>query len=216
MRRNWTQLLAGTLAHYRLRNWLVRRRGARDLARWESQGRPSPPPHMAKQRMVHEFATRFGTRTLVETGTYYGDMIAAMRSSFDRIVSIELSQDLHRLAKIQFAGCDNVELIQGDSAEEISGVIATLEGPTLFWLDGHYSAGVTAKGDVDTPISEELEHVLREDESRRHVVLVDDARCFGSDPSYPTLQRVVTRVHESWPAASIDVDCDCIRIVPSQ
>ena len=54
----------------------------------------------------------------------------------------------------------NVELLHGDSGTELGNVMNKINQPALFWLDGHYSAGVTAKGDKDTPIYEELVCIL--------------------------------------------------------
>lgn len=55
----------------------------------------------------------------METGTYHGDMVDAMRRSFDRIYSIELSNELHQRAAERFAGDSIVELIAGDSSIEL-------------------------------------------------------------------------------------------------
>ena len=60
-----------------------------DYAWWRLRGRPLRVPHLVKQRAVLEYARRFGLLTLVETGTYYGEMVAATRNYFRRIYSIE-------------------------------------------------------------------------------------------------------------------------------
>ena len=50
-------------------------RDRREVSRWEAMGRPCPPPHSIKQRLLREFKTRYGLEILVETGTFKGDMI---------------------------------------------------------------------------------------------------------------------------------------------
>jgi len=117
------------------------------LKEWERRGSPPPPPRIVKQRTIKEFAERFGLRVLVETGTYYGDMVEAMKNYFSRIYSIELSNELYEKAKRRFTGDDRIKIIHGDSGIELGKLIARLEQPALFWLDGHYSAGETAKGE---------------------------------------------------------------------
>src|SRR5262245_43262543 len=97
-----------------IRKWLRARRDRRTLEEWERRGRPVPPPHIVKQRVLREYAERYGLRTLVETGTYRGDMIEAMRPVFEKIVSIELGQDLFAAARKRFKRVAHVELIQGD------------------------------------------------------------------------------------------------------
>lgn len=142
--------------------------------------------HDYKEAVVEFFRKTTGYETLIETGTYYGDMVWANISKFDRIVSIELSAKLYRKAVERFRGC-NVELHHGDSTDILPEIMKTLEAPAIFWLDGHYSKGVTARGKKDTPIREELSCILSH--HLKHVILIDDARCFGQG-DYPTLEEI--------------------------
>ena len=49
--------------------------------RWRPAGRATP--HLVKRRVVRDYAKRFGSRILVETGTLFGDMLAAVARHFD-------------------------------------------------------------------------------------------------------------------------------------
>lgn len=163
---------------------------------WLAAGRPAPPPHGVKQRAIRELATRFGIRTFIETGTYRGDMVDAMARVFERVYSVELSRELHADAVRRFAGRPSITLLQGDSGKVLGELLPTITQPALLWLDGHYSAGVTARADLDSPVREELEHVARHPLKLRHVVLIDDARCFTGEGGYPTLDEL-----RAWAAA---------------
>lgn len=185
----------------------------REIARWRRLGCPVPPPHVYKQEVLLGYAQRYGLRILVETGTYHGDMVAAMKNCFAEVVSIELSPMLYAKARERFKRDRNVTLLQGDSGQEIGKVVTQLRHPALFWLDGHYSAGETACGDKETPIMEELGHILAA-EDIGHVVIIDDARCFGSEPSYPTVAELKNFVLERRPNVAISIENDSIRIVP--
>jgi hypothetical protein len=208
------QVIKKTPLYYPLRNWVVSRKQTADLAEWEGKGKPIPPPHMAKQRMLREYAKRYGLRVFVESGTYFGDMLEAMKADFDRIYSVELSRDLHEKAITRFQGINNIELIHGDSSIELERIMAKINQPALFWLDGHYSAGVTARGAKDTPIYEELRHILNASE-RGHVIIVDDARCFGTDPAYPSIEELSELIKKR-SNLDIRVQDDSIRITPKQ
>ncbi len=188
-------------------------RQKRELKEWERNGRPVPPPHIVKQRTIREFAEKFGLSVLVETGTYYGDMVEAMKGYFSRIYSIELSNDLYEKAKQRFAGDDRIEIIHGDSGIELGKLIPRLDQAALFWLDGHYSAGVTARGEKDTPIYEELTHIFSSPEEG-HVIIIDDARCFGTDPAYPGIDELIGFIKAKKPNAKIEVKDDSIRVLP--
>lgn len=184
------------------------------LKAWEAAGRPMPPPHAVKQRALRECARRHGLRIFVETGTYYGDMLAALKDDFDLLYSVELGGKLYRRAKRRFRGLDRIRLLRGDSGKKLARILEEIDGPALFWLDGHFSAGSTAKGDIDTPIMAELRLILQ-DRNRRHAIVIDDARCFGTDPSYPTLESLKDFVLSLRKDLEIAVQDDSIRITPA-
>ncbi len=83
-----------------------------------------------------------------------------------------------------------VKLFLGDSGDIMSEVIAGIQSPAIFWLDGHYSAGETSKGNLDTPILKEIDAVAAHPNARGHVLLIDDARCFDGTNDYPTEEKL--------------------------
>jgi hypothetical protein len=172
-----------------------------------------PPPHAVKQAVIRTYARRHGTRILVETGTFLGDMVEAMKLDFEHVYSIELSPQLFDKAKARFHDAPNVTLIQGDSGHAIKDVLSRLKEPALFWLDGHWSDGITARGDRDTPVREELDAILATG-ALPHVILIDDARLFGADPAYPTIEELRKQVSARRPQLELAVDTDIIRIAP--
>jgi len=141
--------------------------------------------HDYKKQVVSSYGS--GVRVLIETGTYYGEMVEAQMDNFDRIISIELSERLYKKAVDKFRGVKNVVILNGDSGKLLPSIVKTLHEPVIFWLDGHYSGGVTAKGSKETPIREELACILNH--HIKHVILIDDARCFGKG-DYPTLEEI--------------------------
>ena len=62
---------------------------------WKMQGKPVPPPHFVKQSVVRKYAKKFRIKVLVETGTYHGAMVEAMRNQFRVIHSIEIYKPLY-------------------------------------------------------------------------------------------------------------------------
>jgi hypothetical protein len=81
----------------------------------------------------------------------------------------------------------------------------------LFWLDGHYSGGITAKGPLDTPIVKELDSILNHSVTG-HVILIDDARCFVGENDYPTIDELREILHTERPRWVFEVKDDIIRI----
>jgi hypothetical protein len=201
--------------YYRLHNWNANKKQTRELVAWERQGKPIPPPHKVKQQTLQIHAQRFGLSILVETGTYHGDMVESMKHRFNRIYSIELSHRLYTEAKDRFKSATHIELIHGDSGVELAKLMKVIDEPALFWLDGHYSAGETARGNKDTPIYEELAHILGAPD-HGHVIIIDDARCFGTDPAYPSIQALEEFIRSKRPNIDILVQDDSIRILPNR
>jgi len=184
------------------------------VARWNGRGRPLPPPGAFKQQTLHEYGKKYGLRTLLETGTLHGDTLFRLMGDFDTLYSIELSTELHAKAVKRFRPFPQVRLVQGDSGEKIREVLPLLTGPTLFWLDGHYSTGETAQGALDTPILAELETIFSQS-PLPHVLLIDDARLFGVDKDYPPLDTLRAFIAEKGgPRWRVEVADDIIRVTP--
>ncbi len=209
------QIITKIPFYHFLRNQRVKRKNNKELILWENAGKPVPPPHIIKQQVLREYSKIYGSRILVETGTYLGDMVEAMKADFDRIYSIELGKDLYGNAALRFKAVQNVVLIHGDSGTELGNLMSRIDQPTLFWLDGHYSAGVTAKGEKDTPIFEELSCILNASDLG-HVIIIDDARCFGTEPTYPSIAELTGFVKAKRPGVDITVQFDSIRITPTK
>lgn len=200
-------------AAYRMARPALRPFTARaELRRWRLAGRPSPPPHIVKQEMVARMGKRFSLSTLVETGTFRGEMIAAQLRRFERIISIELHPGLHEAARRRFEGRPNVMLVQGDSAIVLPTLLPTLAEPALFWLDGHYSGEGTASGDAATPIIDEVRAILLQ--QTEHCFLIDDARLFGTDPAYPAIEELRSICLTGRPDWDFIVAADIIRFHP--
>jgi len=193
--------------------WRKRRKIAKEIGKWIKKGKPNPPPHPIKQQTLLEFSAKYGLTLLIETGTFYGEMVEAMKHSFDHIISIELSEDLYKKACEKFKHDRNIEVLWGDSGKVLATLIKKIDRAALFWLDGHYSAGETAKGEKDTPIFEELNAILSKP-NIGNVIIIDDARCFGTDPSYPSLNQIEAFVFSKNPNLTVSVKDDSIRIIP--
>ena len=195
------------------RDWDWAQRSSRERTEWILAGRPNPPPSCVKQEAIRDLAKRFSLRTLVETGTFYGDTVFVLRHVFRKIHTIELSPDLYAISREKIGHLPHIRLHHGDSAKVLHSLLSTLYEPAIFWLDGHYSAGPTARSSKDTPIREELEILLARPPGY-NVVLIDDARLFIGECDYPTIESVRGMILAGRPAATFEVKDDMIRVFP--
>lgn len=180
--------------------------------KWLLKGKPAPPPHLIKQKILLANARLHKPGIMVETGTLMGDMVDAMKNHFRQIYSIEISHELAKKAEQRFRNDKNIRIIEADSATALKSLVPEIQESALFWLDGHYSGGNTGKGEKDTPILEELAAIYTS--KHQHVVLIDDARCFGTEQDYPTIEELTSYIKRLHPDASIEITNDCIVITP--
>lgn len=211
VKQNMKKLLKRTPIYPLLLRVRLKREKKRIIGNWKKMGKPIPPPHLIKEETVKEYAYKFSTDILVETGTYQGDMIVAMKNVFSQIYSIELGSNLYRKAKEQFASASNIHILQGDSSKVLLHLLTSLRQPCLFWLDAHYSRGITVRGDLNSPIWEELKHIFAH-RIKDHVILIDDARCFTGQEDYPTTEDLRDLVAKERPNWVFEVRDDIIRI----
>ena len=180
------------------------------IAKWEKNNKPFPPPHWVKQTVVKEYQQKSNYKILIETGTYRGDMIFAQLARFDSIFSIELSEKLYKKAVKRFRNYKQVHLFKGDSGVILNEVMKQISAPAILWLDGHYSGGITAKGEKECPIWEELTTVIKN--KQPHILLIDDARLFTGENDYPTIEEVQQFFLNQKIPVSFEVKDDIIRI----
>ena len=191
---------------------LNRRNNKNLLNKWNKDGCPVPPPHIVKQITIKEYKDKYGYEVLVETGTYMGAMVEAQKKRFKKIVSIELGVDLFNKATEKFKRDKNVTIVQGDSGKVLPEILLAINEPAIFWLDGHYSAGVTAKGEKNCPIFEELDAIFNS-KTFNHILLIDDARCFIGKGDYPTIDQLTEYIKSKNEKYAVEVKHDIIRYV---
>jgi hypothetical protein len=185
----------------------------RIVLQWKLTGRPIPPPPTVKHAIVKDYQRRFGPRVFVETGTFAGGMIDAVKDRFARIFSIELDPGWHARAVERFRADSHVTILRGDSGVRLQEVLDALAEPALFWLDAHYSGPVTARGAIDSPIVREMESI-RAHPVAGHVVLIDDMRDFQGRDGYPTVDELIAWIRRVDPAGAVEVRDDILRWHP--
>lgn len=180
---------------------------------WKLRGQPVRSPHLLKQRTVREYAERYKLGILVETGTYYGEMVAAVKNYFRTIYSVEYDRQLAQRAKKKFARYPQIHILEGDSQLVVPALLKTLQGLALFWLDAGYYGWSGLQGDKQR-LATELEAILR-DPGRNHVILMDDARGLNGQNGAPTVAELKQRIESEFPERCVEVRYDILRITPT-
>lgn len=181
------------------------------IFKWIKEGKPLPPPHVVKQIIIKNERDKSSYNTLIETGTYLGEMVEVQKKNFKKVYSIELGKELYSNAVKRFKDDRNVVILQGDSGIILKKLMTQINEPAIFWLDGHYSEGITAKGEKECPIFEELTAIFA---SRKlnHKILVDDARLFNGTKDYPTINELMDFIKDKGQNFDFILEDDIIRI----
>jgi hypothetical protein len=177
---------------------------------WVVRKKPDPPPALIKQLIIKEHCKKYRLKKFIETGTYLGDMVYSARNLFREIITIEIDKKLFDMAKYRLRKYRNITVELGDSTTVLKRLLQSVQEPCLFWLDAHFSGGITSMGKSETPIFQELEIILNHGISG-HVVLIDDARCFTGKKGYPTIKDLSAAIATQKPSWNISIICDVIR-----
>jgi hypothetical protein len=117
----------------------------------------------------------------VETGTFLGETIYSVEPLFKKLYTIEVKEEFYQNHVDRYKG-DKIKFYLGDSGEVLGKVIPEISGKTIFFLDGHYSAGITGTGEKHVPLYEELTHIMTLFKEEA-VIIIDDLTMFGRGPN---------------------------------
>tara|TARA_B110000908_G_scaffold169781_1_gene227678 strand:- start:881 stop:1519 length:639 start_codon:yes stop_codon:yes gene_type:complete len=179
---------------------------------WLKQGSQGSPPHIVKSMIIMEYQKIYNANIFIETGTFKGDMVDMLKYSFKKLISIELGVDLFKNAKKRFINDNNVFIKQGDSGYVLPNILLDVNETAIFWLDGHYSAGITARGDKDCPIFMELDAIFQ-NQIHNHIILIDDARYFNGTGDWPSINKLTEYVKTKNEHYKVEIKHDIIRFV---
>ena len=115
----------------------------------------------------------------IETGTFQGTTILGMESFFEKLYTIELSEAYHNYVKNNYNG-SKIQFLLGDSSIVLRDLLPIISEKCVFFLDGHWSNGNTARGTVDVPLIDEITHInnLFQNEG---IIIIDDFRLFETN-----------------------------------
>ena len=197
---------------------------ARDRNRYPGYELARPTVHDDVLAVLLTLARETGAAACVETGTYEGfttDKLATSRWC-PVVFTIELSAEYSLAARERFAERPEITVLEGDSgdvlhAEHERRFSGDRLGPTLWFLDGHYSMLKTARGAADSPVMRELDYILGTRRVAGDVIVIDDVRTFRGERlalgmQYPELSDVFDKICALRPAAFVDVAHDLLVV----
>jgi len=168
----------------------------KDFKQWRKRDFAENSPFFVKRKVL--LNNSYG-KYWIETGTYFGQMTRFLSGISFQVWTIEPDLYLLENAKKISKRFNNIQFIHGTSETTLEKLLTEVSKITKdlnFWLDGHYSHGLTFKAEVDTPIKFELEVIRNFEKSFSNItIFIDDVRCFekneGIYEDYPSLNYLV-------------------------
>ena len=172
------------------------------------------------QKLIMELATEFHVKDFVETGTFYGGTAVWASNIFERVYTIENSKEMYEAAVNNHQDKSNIKFLLGDSRTHLKKVVSQLEKPAVFWLDAHWSGGLTYGDNDQCPLLEEIDVI--NSSPLDHFILIDDARLFLSSPQpphnveqWPTISELIFALKTKFPDRFIVIIEDVIIATPA-
>ena len=120
-------------------------------------------------------------------------------------------------AVTRFASNPRVQVVNGDSGTELPRHVDRSR-PTLYYLDAHWSGGVTAGEEIDCPIRDELAALAHGNPD--DCIVIDDAHLFETPPAWrdaskwPPMAELRELLAEIHPRHHVSVVADQVIAVP--
>lgn len=135
--------------------------------------------------LLEAILNRFGKtpadfQVFIETGTHCGNSLWEMKDLFPDCHSIELSVPHYEYCLTKFQDIPNVKLHHGESIAVLPSLLDQYKKGIVFFLDGHYSGGDTAKGTKDFPILEEVQ-LISGASITDSIIIIDDYNLFPKE-----------------------------------
>ena len=169
------------------------------------------------RQLICSIQEHFRYRNFIETGTYKGATSIWASSLFEEVFTIEVNPELSSQAVMNANGQSNIRFIHGDSSTELKIVSESLQGTSMYWLDGHWCGGVEKLTD-ECPLMDELNAIKINEQD---IILIDDARFFmGIVPAphnpeeWPRIDEVIRVLKLKYPNHQVIIEYDIIMCLP--
>lgn len=163
------------------------------------------PHSYTKFRLINRMRKETQAKCLIETGTFLGTTADRCARVFEKVYTIELDEKLAQNAAHFLSRRRNVKVLQGDARDRLAEILGTDEAASaIIFLDGHFSGGVTACGDLPEP-AVELIRILSDFQEKIKGILIDDFRCFGTEPGFPSKSDLFKAAEIYFPSSDFEV-----------
>lgn len=172
------------------------------------------------KEIVLDFKNAANIENFVETGTYQGGSCFWAAQYFSNVYTIEIDSKISKETSMKPDCPANIQFFVGNSKDVLPDLLKHVNGPSVFWLDGHW-CNVTEEGkDMECPLMDELRALEKHGDS---VILIDDARAFlgplpppHDNEQWPRIDEIVILLKTQFPNNLVTIVDDVIYCIPSK
>ncbi len=136
------------------------------------------------QETLQYYADKYSLKTFVETGTFRGSTTEIASKIFEKVITIELSEELYKAAKEKFKDASSVSCLLGDSSVVLRELIKSIPEDVLFFLDAHWAGNLSTRANSDSPLLDELAVLSKRNSQHRDLIIIDDVSFFNRKGKY--------------------------------
>ena len=150
----------------------------------------SQPKIIAKALLASFHGIKEGCDICIESGTFLGASSYLFSGVFDKVHTIEADPLLYKSSSSFLSvSRDNITAYHGNSASIIPKILESLSNhKVLFFLDAHYSTGITSRDFGICPLIAELNAIFQS--TIDFTIVIDDARCMNGSDGYPSFSDI--------------------------
>ena len=154
------------------------------------------PPEWIKRSILLKTIKYKNIKNFIETGTFLGETSILVAENVEEVYTCELSKPIYekflmKLNQVKKESLEKINHYNNDSLEFLKIInekSILSKSNTLFWLDSHYSGGLT-EGKRKCPLLKEINYILK-NISSDSIILVDDIHNMNGLLGYPTISQI--------------------------
>jgi hypothetical protein len=157
---------------------------------YPTQGIFVQPKKIEKILLAAAIGLNFRKTIFVELGTYLGHSVRKITNLFEKTYTVEASQTIYMAATRLFEFTFTPITARLGSSLSLLKQLTVEEGnKSIFFLDAHYSTGITSKEYGVCPLFEELDVILSK--FPESICVIDDMRTMNGLGGYPTFEKIL-------------------------
>jgi hypothetical protein len=168
----------------------ILRQQALDERKSELTGVFNQPRYIEKILLAAWIGIKHEKTIFIELGTYLGHSVRKISNLFEKVYTVEASENIFLAAQKLFEITDtSIDANLGSSISLLNRIPSEEGNRSIIFLDAHYSTGITSNTYGACPLFQELETIFTR--FPKSVCVIDDMRTMTGSEGYPSFREII-------------------------